>query len=131
MRGLVRVWLFATLGLGAWLAVQPHLLLAADEVASLDAVASLDDGAAIAAWRAKLDEGHDLLLAAHQRLEVARDTYEDWRQRKYPRGVRKERLVREVSEAEAAVGEAQVAWQDLFEEARRAGVPPGVLRDYE
>lgn len=125
MRGLVRVWLFATLGLGAWLAVQPQVLLAADEVASLD------DGAAIAAWRAKLDEGHDLLLAAHQRLEVARDTYEDWRQRKYPRGVRKERLVREVSEAEAAVAEARVAWQDLFEEARRAGVPPGVLRDYE
>ena len=39
--------------------------------------------------------------------------------------------MREVAEAETALAETQAAWQRLQEEARRAGVPPGVLRNYE
>jgi malate synthase len=94
-------------------------------------VVDLEDAAAIAAWRAKLDEAHAALQDARRRFEAAHDAYADWRQRKYPRGVRKEKLVQEVADAEIALAEAEAAWQALQEDARRAGVPPGVLRDYE
>jgi malate synthase len=94
-------------------------------------VTDLDDVNAIAAWRERLEDGRARLAEARQRADAAHDAYADWRQRKVPRGVRKEKLVREVTEAEAELAEAQKAWQVLFEEARRAGVPPGVLRDFE
>jgi hypothetical protein len=79
----------------------------------------------------RLDEAHAELQDARRRVEAAQDAYADWRQRKYPRGVRKEKLVQEVADAEVALAEAQAAWQAIQEDARRAGVPPGVLRDYE
>ena len=124
MQGLGRLARLALLGLFVGLATPPAFLGAQE-------VTNLDDGHAIAAWRAKLDEGRAVLLEARQRFEAAHDAYADWRQRKVPRGVRKEKLVREVAEAEVDLAEAQGAWQALQEEARRAGVPPGVLRDYE
>lgn len=94
-------------------------------------VANLDDVNVIAAWRDRLEDGRARLAEARQRSEAAHAAYADWRQRKVPRGVPKEKLVRDVAEAEAELAEAQGAWQVLFEEARRAGVPPGVLRDFE
>ena len=98
---------------------------------SAQQVADVDDAVAIAEWRTKLDDARVALEEARHRYEAAHDAYADWRQRKIPRGVRKEQLVREVAEAETALAETQAAWQGLQEEARRAGVPPGVLRDYE
>jgi hypothetical protein len=83
------------------------------------------------AWRERLDEGRDRVQLAHVRLESARDTYQDWRQRKYPRGTHKADLVRQVQEATVEVEEAETAWVQLFEQARSAGVPPGVLGSYE
>ena len=71
------------------------------------------------------------VFGLRHRTPSAHDAYADWRQRKYPRGVRKEKLVQEVADAEVALAEAEAAWQALLEDARRAGVPPGVLRDYE
>jgi hypothetical protein len=94
-------------------------------------VADLEDATAIAAWREKLGEAHAALQDAEHRVEAAHAAYADWRQRKYPRGVRKEKLVQEVADAEVALAEARAAWEALQEDARRAGVPPGVLRDYE
>jgi malate synthase len=94
-------------------------------------VADLEDAAALAAWRERLGEAHAAREDARHRVETAHDAYADWRQRKYPRGVRKEKLVQEVADAELALAEAQAAWEALQEDARRAGVPPGVLRDYE
>ena len=124
MQGLGRVARLALLGLFVVLATPPGFLAAQE-------VTDLDDARAIAAWRTRLDEGRVGLAEARHRFEAAHDAYSDWRQRKVPRGVRKEKLVREVTESEAALAKAQVAWQELQEEARRAGVPPGVLRDYE
>ena len=123
MRALARacfvLWLF-----GAGLVPSPAPLSAQE-------VVDLEDAAAIAAWRTKLDEAQAALQDARGRFEAAHDAYADWRQRKYPRGVRKEKLVQEVADAEVALAEAQAAWQALQEDARSAGVPPGVLRDYE
>lgn len=116
--GICLAWLC-----GAMLAGTPAPL-GAQEVVNFDVNA-------IAAWRERLEDGRARLAEARQRSDAAHDAYADWRQRKVPRGVRKEKLVREVTEAEAELAEAQGAWQVLFEEARRAGVPPGVLRDVE
>jgi len=124
MQGLGRVARLALLGLFVVLATPPGFLAAQE-------VTDLDDAHAIAIWRTRLDEGRVALAEARHRFEAAHDAYADWRQRKYPRGVRKEQLVREVAEAETALAETQAAWQRLQEEARRAGVPPGVLRNYE
>jgi hypothetical protein len=90
-----------------------------------------DDDAGVAAWQDRLERGRAELAAARERAEQARDTYQDWRQRKVPRGVRKEALVREMEAAEAAAAEAEAAFAELREAARRAGVPPGVLRRFE
>jgi hypothetical protein len=108
---------FAALALGLLLAAAP--------------AAAGDEDPALSAWRERLAGARAELLGARERAERARDTYQDWRQRKVPRGVRKEALVRELEEAQAAAAGAEEAWSGLLEEARRAGVPPGVLRDYE
>jgi malate synthase len=119
-----RVARFALMSLCVALAAPPAFLAAQE-------VADLDDAAAIASWRTKLDDGRIAVLEARHRVEAAHDAYADWRQRKVPRGVLKEKLVDEVKDSEAALAEAQAAWEALQEQARRAGVPPGVLRDYE
>ena len=124
MQALGRVARLALLGLFVVLATPPGFLAAQE-------VTDLDDAHAIAIWRTRLDEGRVALAEARHRFEAAHDAYADWRQRKVPRGVRKEKLVREVTESETALAKARVAWQELQERARRAGVPPGVLRDYE
>lgn len=89
------------------------------------------EDALLAAWHDRLERGREELAAAQGRAEQARDTYQDWRQRKVPRGVRKEALVREMEAADAAAAQSAQAWGELLEEARRAGVPPGVLRTFE
>jgi chromosome segregation ATPase len=114
----------------------PLLLgLAACGVISLAATpvarASDPESRVVAEWRQRLDAGRDRLELATAQLESARDTYQDWRQRKYPRGKRKEELVAELKSAESELAKAEAAWVELQEDARRAGVPPGVLRDYE
>ena len=52
---------------------------------------------------------HALRGLAHARLESARDTYQDWRQRKYPRGTHKADLVRQVQEATVEVDPGPLA----------------------
>lgn len=83
------------------------------------------------AWRERISTAQQQVADAQLRAETARNTYQDWRQRKYPRGVRKEELVREVADADQAVRDAEASFAGLLEQARRAGVPPGVLRDFE
>ena len=83
------------------------------------------------AWRERISVAYQQVANAHLRAETAHNTYQDWRQRKYPRGMRKKELVREVADADQAVLEAEARFAGVVEQARRDGVPPGVLRDYE
>lgn len=83
------------------------------------------------AWRQKISEAHQAVAEAQLRAEAAHNTYQDWRQRKYPRGMRKKELVTEIDAADEAVREAEARFASLLEQARREGVPPGVLRDFE
>lgn len=116
MPGLRLRTLTLALGLAA-------LLCPAPQAAASDALMD--------AWRERISAAYQQVADAEMRAETARNTYQDWRQRKYPRGMRKEELVREVDDADKAVREAEARFASVLEEARRSGVPPGVLRDFE
>ena len=82
-------------------------------------------------WRTSLDEATDRLAKARESLEQAEYTWQDWRQRKYPRGARRAELLATLEAARVELAEAEKELPKLLEAARRAGVPPGVLRNYE
>ena len=113
------------LGLRTWILTWGlvALLCPLPQVAGADALTD--------AWRNRISAAYEEVADAQLRAETARNTYQDWRQRKYPRGMRKKELVREVDDAQQAVLEAEASFAGLLEQARRDGVPPGVLRDYE
>lgn len=108
-------------------------LLAALALAALPCLATpaVATDALDEAWRVRIASVQQEVVEAHARAETARNTYQDWRQRKYPRGVRKKELVREVADAEEAVHQAEAKLAALLEDARRQGVSPGVLREFE
>ena len=107
------------------------LLLALGLAALLCPVPRAAADALMDAWRERISVAYQQVASAHLRAETAHNTYQDWRQRKYPRGMRKKQLVREVADADQAVLEAEASFAGVLEQARRNGVPPGVLRDYE
>lgn len=109
---------------------RPRTLLLALALAILPCPMGRAD-ALVEGWPTRLAAARQELLEARERAEAARNTYQDWRQRKYPRGVRKEELVRDVDEAEQAAVHAEERLAAILEQARRDGVPPGVLSDYE
>jgi hypothetical protein len=51
--------------------------------------------------------------------------------RRRPRGEEKERLLAAHLRAQKDLGEAEAQFPDLVEQARQAGVPQGLLQDYE
>ncbi|MCL4683976.1 hypothetical protein KJ059_04390 [Myxococcota bacterium] len=53
------------------------------------------------------------------------------RSRRYPRGEEKERLLAASERANAALADAEAAHPALLEQARQAGVPAGLLQDFE
>jgi hypothetical protein len=77
---------------------------------------------------------HDLVERvrdANARLEAARDTYRHGIHRPRRDEARKTELQRAIAEAEAGLGEARRALDELPEEARRAGALPGWIREME
>ena len=68
---------------------------------------------------------------ATSRLEVGRGTYSKAKQRGRLQGDRKRELLESISQAEADLASASEALENFPEEARRAGVPPGWLREVE
>ncbi len=78
------------LGLRTWILTWGlvALLCPLPQVAGADALTN--------AWRNRISAAYEEVADAQLRAETARNTYQDWRQRKYPRGMRKKELVREV-----------------------------------
>ncbi len=81
------------------------------------------------AWQKRIDEARDELAQARARHEAALAAYRDLRHRRRARGARKQAALKERSEAEAALDEAERRLEELLQQARRAGVPPGWIRD--
>lgn len=51
--------------------------------------------------------------------------------RRYPRGEEKERMLAAFERAQTQLGEAEANHPELLEQARQAGVPQGMLQDFE
>jgi hypothetical protein len=82
-------------------------------------------------WRERLLEAQARLESARERAAAAQRAYRDGRQRKRPRGEKKAELLAELEGAEQELAEAEAELPVLIDKARRAGVPPGVLREFE
>ncbi len=82
-----------------------------------------------ATWVDAIRDAREELAAARARYEEARKAYSKMKQRRKARGARKEELVKERDEAAAALAEAERSLKQLLQSARRAGVPPGWIRE--
>ena len=82
-----------------------------------------------AMWVEAIRDAREDLAAARGRYEEARKAYSKMKQRRKARGARREALVRERDEAAEALAEAERSLEQLLQSARRAGVPPGWIRE--
>ena len=82
-----------------------------------------------ATWVNAIRDAREDLAAARARYEEARKAYSKMKQRRKARGARKEALVHERDEAAEALAEAEHGLVQLLQSARRAGVPPGWIRE--
>lgn len=80
-------------------------------------------------WRERARAARQAVAAARERVAVAEEAYQDFRQRRYPRGAAAGAIAREREDARAAL-EAALTYQEegLWEDARRAGALPGWIR---
>jgi len=134
-------------GIGAWLAgaaVGAGAETMDDEGSPLAAVATETEGADTEASGEAGDEGLDLetywsqrLARAAKRIEIAREKaadaeadYSRARHDRNPRGEALAAIQATHAASERELREAESALPRLVEQARRAGVTPGVLRDY-
>ncbi len=81
------------------------------------------------AWQQRIEQAREELARAGARHEAALEAYRDMRHRRRARGTRKQAALKERSEAEAALDDAKRHLEELLQKARRAGVPPGWIRD--
>lgn len=82
-----------------------------------------------AAWQERFREARRALAEAEARDAAALESYRKMKRRNQARGDAKVAIVSEREEARAALEKATADLEALTEEARRAGVPPGWLRD--
>ncbi|MBW2270641.1 MAG: hypothetical protein JRH16_18915 [Deltaproteobacteria bacterium] len=81
------------------------------------------------AWVERIASAQEAVDRANQRYENAVRTYGQLRHRRRARGERKAAILVEQEAARAGVAEAARSLDQTLEEARRAGVPPGRVRE--
>ena len=82
-------------------------------------------------WQQRYRDLLDTASEAASRYEVANAIYTKNRQINRKRGEARQSINTELQEAQIGLAEARAALQEFPEEARRAGVPPGWLREVE
>lgn len=85
----------------------------------------------LARWREKVQEARDRVREARAELQAAEYAYQDWRQRKYPRGAERADVIGRLDAAKKELAAAEAALPEVVEEARRAGLPPGEFRELD
>jgi hypothetical protein len=115
----------------ALLALLAAPALAQSGSAAPDPSASEAAGDDEAAWIKRLDEGAARIAAAQHEVQQLEDAKGRGAARRYPRGDAKEKYLDALAKAHTELQDAEEAMPELIEEARRAGVPPGVLDRYE
>lgn len=84
-----------------------------------------------ATWIATLEESAQNLRSLRKITAELESDVSRMRSRRYPRGEEREKLLAAYDRARTQLEEAEVAHPALLEQARQAGVPPGVLQDFE
>ena len=79
-------------------------------------------------WQARFRSAREAVATQRARHQEALDAYKQMRHRGRERGEEKQRILEELTAAEVAREESENALAELFESARRAGVPPGWMR---
>lgn len=79
-------------------------------------------------WAERFRAARDAVAEARLRNALAQDAYREMRHRRNQTGEEKERILAEIGDSEVALVDAEAALKELFEAARRAGVPPGWMR---
>jgi hypothetical protein len=94
-----------------------------------------DSGAAseqvTAAWEVRLSEAQARITTARERAESSERALTRARHRKHPRGEALDELVAAAGDARKELAAAEAELPALVEQARAAGVEPGVLRRFE
>lgn len=85
----------------------------------------------IAGWTQRLAEARARIDAAERRVAELQGAKERGASRRYPRGTVKGKYLEDLKAARIERDEAKRAYPELLEEARRAGVPNGILQRYE
>ena len=80
-------------------------------------------------WQTRIRKARAELAQARVRSERAVNSYRKVRHRGRGGGNRKREALMERNEAEEALAEAERHLEKLLDQARRAGVPPGWIRD--
>jgi hypothetical protein len=101
---------------------------AADEVDAASAEPTADE-AQKTAWQDELREKLDALAEARRRRDAALLAYKQVRHRDRVRGEPKQEAERELEAAGSALADAEERLDEFHARARRAGVPPGWLRE--
>ena len=79
-------------------------------------------------WQARFRTAREAVATQRVRRQEALDAYTQMRHRRRERGDEKQRILEELTASEVALEASENALEELFEEARRAGVPPGWIR---
>ncbi len=79
-------------------------------------------------WQTRFLEAREAVAKARARRQTAVEEYRRLRHRRRKRGEEKQKGFDEFTASEAALERADAALEDLFETARRAGVPRGWMR---
>lgn len=119
------------LGIGALCAGAPPASAQAGATDPDAAAIAQDADAEIEAWVKQLEDGRMRLRDARERVHRLEDAKGRGAARRYPRGDAKAAYIADLEAAHAELDDARRALPDLVEEARRAGVPAGVLSGYE
>lgn len=82
-------------------------------------------------WRDTIQTARQRVVEARTEVAQAEYAYQDWAQRRRPRGAKKADIVARLDAANRELSEAEAALPGVVEEARRAGLPPGELRELE
>ena len=118
-----------------WRGVLLALLLVGLAAPALDArgalTGALQEASLKSTWVGRLRQAHRSVDETRARHAKAKADYGRARHRNRARGDRRSALLREIEESEAAMIQAEQRLEELREEARRTGVPPGWIREAE
>jgi hypothetical protein len=119
-------WLLLAAGLPAALAQETPPEAPAEGAETLP----IEDASLLSYWQERLARAQQRIELARERADEAEAEYARARHDGYPRGEALSEIKERHHATQRELRMAEEALPRLVEQARRAGVPPGVLRDY-